>query len=328
MKYLLYFIFFLSCAELTCSTVLVIGGGPTGIGAAIEARLALHDVILVEKREQYTRLSTMSLSHDTLAIFEKWNVAIPLLQVLDFNGTRRGFILLKDLEQGLYSRADELGVQRIHGEFIDFAHDSALIHTARGDQLFAYEILVGADGAHSLVRQKLGIECRLLGESSGGIVMVPATHQEGKLTVEFQPHPHLLTKKVSIPTASVLFFQNRPMSSEKLSLPDMIRLAREIGWQQDALKMASENCIALENIPIYLQCARCFSDPTKSVILLGDAAAAASFYSGAGVNFCFKTTQLAGKLFGANQQEKAHEQFNHDMAIEVEQLINLNLPFF
>lgn len=325
MQYFLYqlktvFVFFALIVH--GSQIVVIGGGPTGLGAAIEARRFGHEVIIVEKREEYSRLSTMSLSATTLDIFEKWNLDIPLLEILDFNGTRRGFILLKDLEEALFKKAEEFDIQRIQAEFIDLIDShTAMIKTENGRDLIYYDLLIAADGAHSRVREKLEISPTVLSQAFGGICMVPSQNTPGKLSVEFKIYPNLLTKKVNVPHASVLFFQNK---QGNLHLHEMTQLTYELGWIDEAVKMGQESCIALENIPIYLQRVNRFSDSTKSVILLGDAAACASFYSGYGVNFCFQTTQLAAKFFCDSNYAK----FNHEMEIETEKLIQLNLPFF
>ncbi len=315
---------------LNASTVMIIGGGPTGLGAAIEARMAGLEVILVEKRECYSRQNTMSLSAGTLELFEKWNATIPLLEDLDFNGTRRGFLLLKDLEDGLALHADLLGVQRMRGEFIDFAEQtrSAIIQTERGNEILNYDILVGADGLHSRVREKLKIDCQLLNQTLGGVCMVQSHNPVGELSVEFQPHNDLFAKKVCVPNATVLFFQNRPFALKNLSLDQMTLFASELGWRQEAMKMGKESCIALENIPIYLQRAIAFSDPLRGVIILGDAASTASFFTGSGVNYCFKTTEIAGELFRTLHQENSFEQFNQNMEKEVECFIQMNLPYF
>ena len=74
------------------SSVVVVGGGPTGLGAAIEARLTGAEVILVEKREKYTRPNTISLYPVILDLFETWNAKIPLMSVLECYGERKGFV--------------------------------------------------------------------------------------------------------------------------------------------------------------------------------------------------------------------------------------------
>ena len=313
------------------SSVLVIGGGPTGLGAALEARKAGSNVILVEKRNAYTRQNTLFLYPVALDLFEKWNAPIFLMEELEFQGERRGFVLIKDLEKGLAHRADLLGIQRIQGEFIDFIEDShtAIIQTVDGNKFFSYDVLVGADGTHSRVREKLGIACHSLGESTGGISVIPTIHSEKKIIVEIQPHAEVFTKKVSTPSSTIVFIQNRPATFFKnLSSNEMIRFASEVGWQEDAMKMEEECLFNIENIPVHLQRATAFSDPIQGVILLGEAASSASFYQGKGANFSFKTVQIAGELFRNWLQEEAYERFNHDMEIEVTELINTNLPLF
>ena len=325
--------FLLAVIHLTAnpSSILVIGGGPTGLGAAIEARKSGADVILVEKRDTYTRQTTLFLYTVTLELFEKWNVPIPLMEELEFKGERRGFVFTKDLETSLAHRADTLGVQRIQGEFIDFIKGShtAIVQTADGNKYFPYDILVGADGTHSRVREKLGIACHSLGKSIGGISIVPAINSEKKIAVEIQPHTEVFAKKVSVPSATILFIQNKPDTPFKsLNSNEMIRFASEVGWQEEAMKMEMGNLFTIENIPIYLQRAATFSDSIQGVILLGDAASSASFYQGTGANFSFKTIQLARELFRNWQKEDTYAQFNHDMEIEATKLINISLPLF
>jgi len=333
-SYVVSFLFFLLGFGhlIACpSSVVVIGGGPTGLGAAIEARQAGAEVILVEKRDEYTRHNTLFLYPVALDLFEKWNAQIPLMEPLELKGERRGFVLIKDLETSLALRADALGIQRIHGEFIDFVpgSQSVIIHTAEGEKFLSYDLLVGADGVHSRVREKLGIDCHALGESIGGIAMVPGINLEKNILIDIQPHAEVFVKKVCIPSATILFLQYQPRTSvQTLVLSDMIRFSSEVGWQEEAKKMEAGSLLTMESIPICLQRATAFSDSGRGVILLGDAAGAASFYQGKGANFSFKTIQLAGKLFQSWPHEQAYEQFHHDMEVEVGELIKTSLPLF
>ncbi len=325
--------FFSSIANLVSSpiSVIVIGGGPTGLGAAIEAKEAGSDVILVEKRSTYTRQNTLFLYPKTLEILAYWNADIPLMERLEFKGERRGFVLIKDLEESLSARADELGVQRIQGEFMDFLENShtVIIHTESGNAQLHYDVLVGADGSHSKVREKLGIGSSSLGEARGGIAMVPAENPEGKITAEIQSHVHVIAKRVCVPSATILFMQNQPDTpTQNFSRNEMIRLASEMGWQEEAMKIEDGGLFEIENIFIPLQRSVAFSDPARDVILLGDAAAAASFYQGTGANFSFKTTQLAKDFFANWPHRQPYEQFNRDMETEVNGLIATSLPLF
>ncbi len=209
-------LFFSGIANLVASpaSVLVIGGGPTGLGSAIEAKKSGSDVVLVEKRGAYSRQNTLFLYTATVELLDLWNVEIPLMERLEFQGQRRGFVLIKDLEESLSIRAEELGVQRIQGEFIDFldAH-TAIVRTESGNELFHYDVLVGADGAHSRVREKLGIESSSLGGALGGLAMVHSHNPEGKITAEIQSQVDIIAKRVCVPSATILFMQSQPDTS-------------------------------------------------------------------------------------------------------------------
>lgn len=312
------------------SSVIVIGGGPTGLGAAIEAKKAGFEVILVEKRSSYTRLNTLFLEKAVLELFEEWNAPIPLLQELKLKGERRGFVLIKDLEEALSYRAYALGIHRIVGEFIDFAEDkrAAIIQTEKGKELFPYDILVGADGTHSRVRERLKIDCPSLAEAVGTVSMISALNPPEDIIVETKPHEKAFVKRVLIPSATVLFVQNRPGISLDLNVSEAIRIISEAGWEEDAAKMTECPILEQENIPINLQRSFAFSDLEKEVILLGDAAAVASFYQGQGANFSFKTIRIAKELFCSWPKEGSYESFNDAMQTEVEKLINISLPLF
>lgn len=159
--------------------------------------------------------------------------------------------------------------------------------------------------------------------------MISSINPEKKIIAEIRSHAEVFAKKVTVPLATVLFIQNQPgRSFESMSRNDMIRVVSEVGWQEEAMRMEEGSLFKMENVPIYLQRATAFSDTGRNVILLGDAAGTGSFYQGTGVNFCFKTTELAGKLFRGWPQREAYVQFDHDMEVAVEGLINTSLPLF
>lgn len=329
-----FLIFGLSAfATLTAQqrSVVVIGGGPTGLGAAIEAKLAGFQTTLVEKRGGYSRQNTLFLFTSTLELIEEWNAPISFLEELEFKGQRRAFVLIKDLEMGLASFAENLGVQRVLGECIGFSREkrAVYIQTEEGQKNLSYDILVGADGTHSRVREMAGIANEILGEGAGGVSMVFAQNPKNQIIVEIQSHPEVFAKKVYVPNATVLFFQNQPQTPfHPLDLERMIDLCSEIGWQKEADCLANGSLFAMENISIPLQRSATFSDPERSLILLGDAAASASFYMGAGVNFSFKTIRFAKEFFKDWPQISAYERFNRDMEEQASWLIDLSRPLY
>lgn len=313
-------------------SVLVIGGGPTGLATAIEAHLAGADVTIVEKRDAYTRQNTLFLYTATLELFDKWGVAVPAMQELYFREQRRGFALIKDLENSLATRVHELGISRIQGEFTDFVENelAAVIQTSKGEIRIPYDILVGADGTHSKVRDTLNIPCSYFGEAIAGVAMIPATNAEKKIGVEIGKYEAVFAKRVTTPYATVLLMQNRPgVAIEEITKNELAKFAFENGWQEDAWKIETAGILYIENIAISLQRALAFCHPSKKVILVGDTAGSASFYQGMGANYSFKTAEFAGDFFKQwKSTPDAYDSFNQKMETATQKLIEDSQPLF
>lgn len=312
-------------------SVVVIGGGLTGQAAAIEAHMAGAHVVVVEKRESYSRQSTLFLYTATLNLFDKWNVTLPHMTELEFKGERRGFVLIKDLEDSLAKRVHELGIQRLHGEFKDFAdrEQAAVIQTMNGDVSLPYDILVGADGAHSHVREKLGIPCIFFGEAIAGVAMVPAINPEKKIMVEMGKHADVFAKKVTIPFATILFIQKRPSASiDEIKQKELVKFSYEIGWLEEAGKIETSGMFNIENIPVYLKRAEVFTNSERAAILLGDAAGCGSLFQGTGANISLKTAELSGDFFRQFPEEEAYDCFNRNMEKVIDALMKDSMPLF
>ncbi len=329
--------FCLSCLSFSFASeakplsVVVVGGGPTGLGTAIEAHLSGADVTVIEKRQKYIRVNTLFLYTVTLELFNKWKVSVPNMAELEFKGQRRGFVLIKDLEDSLTKRVHELGIRRVQGEFRDFVEGerAAIIQTADGEILLPYDVLVGADGANSRVREKLEIPCTTLGYAIAGMAMVSATNPEKKIGAEIRTHKDIFAKKVTVPNASILFIQSRPDSVvEEMGKNELAHFTYAVGWQEEAEKIEEGGILSIENVPVYLQRATVFYHPHKSAILLGDAAGSASFYQGMGANFSLKSTELAGELFRQFHEETALASFERNMEKAVDVLMQDSLPLF
>lgn len=316
-------------------SVVVVGGGPTGLAAAIEAHEAGADVLVVEKRNAYARLNTLFLYTVTLNLFDKWQLKVPLMTELEFKGEKRGFVLIKDLEESLARKVDELGIQKIRGKFKGFAvgEKAAIIQTQKGHISLPYDILVGADGANSRVREKLGIPTQSSGEAIAGIAMVSATNPEKKIGVEIGKHSDVFVKKVTVPHANILLVQNRPtVPLKELTQREIAKFCYELGWLEEARKIEAGGILNIENIRVNLKRAKTFVDPHKAVILLGDAAGCGSFYQGMGANSSLKTAELAGIFFrefrSAEASAAAWDQFNQSMEKVIDTLIKDSIPLF
>ncbi|MBU6446315.1 MAG: FAD-dependent monooxygenase [Verrucomicrobia bacterium] len=308
--------------------ILVIGGGPAGLGAAIEARLSGADVAVVEKRDVYTRQNTLFLYTSTLELLERWGVHVPLMQELYFQGERRGYVLIKDLENALSQKLADLGVVQMRGECHRVQGQQAWIQTSEGELRIPYDLLVAADGAHSHLREQLGIPSIHYGEALAGVVMIPAVHKEGLISVQILNHPQVYIKKVMIPSATVFFFQTRPdAAGGPIGLHECVQFAEDMGLEEAEL-MKSHCLFCLDNVPIDVQKMERFADPMQNMIFLGDAAATSSFYLGTGANYAFKMTQVAKTLFQHFSQEGAFAQFDEEMRPVCEELVQLSVPLF
>ncbi len=309
----------------------MIGGGPTGLGIAIEARQLGIEVILVEKRSSYTRQNVLFLYPSSLALFDAWGVSVPMMERPEYKGEERGLVLIHYLEEALRERAEILGVEVVEGEYIDFIEDApiALIQTEAGKKRVFYDLLIGADGTHSKVREQLQIDNLLLGEAMGIISDIPKENLDKEVTVENLIHDDAFAKRVFVPHSTLVFMQTVPKKMTlDFALVKMIQIASELGWNEEVAKMMQGELSLIENVPIYLQRSSTFSDPKKKAIIIGDAAASASFYQGTGANFSLKTTQIAKELLESDLDLASFEKFNQMMSKEVDWLIDISLPLF
>ena len=148
--------------------VLIAGGGPIGLAAAIEARLAGLDVIVAEPRGgPIDKACGEGLMPGALPLLARLGVdpaGMPLRGVSYNTPTRRADHLFGTgagrgvrrvvLHDALAARARELGVDRVVARVESVRQDADGVVAAgiRGSWLF------GADGLHSTVRRLAGLE--------------------------------------------------------------------------------------------------------------------------------------------------------------------------
>ncbi len=153
---------------MTDVDVIVVGGGPVGLAAAIEARLAGMTVAIVEPREGVIdKACGEGLMPGAVPLLARLGVdpaGMPLRGV-SYNtprsradhvfrtGAGRG-VRRTVLHSALSARAVELGVERLVARVDALEQDDAGVWAAgiRGSWLF------GADGLHSTVRRLAGLE--------------------------------------------------------------------------------------------------------------------------------------------------------------------------
>lgn len=305
MKKFLYFITLLSLPLFAEDlSVVIIGGGPAGLATALEARAQGCKVILIEKRESYTRPRTLFLSDSSLKLLEKWSVDTSPIKIVNFDdGTLVGFISVHLLEQQLEKRALELGVKKICEEFQGFPIAQS------------YDVIVGADGLHSRVREALCIQNICLAIAKGAFVKILDEEDESE---EFEISPVIkveegFLRRTKIPKGSLIFAQF-PKNASKETLQ---RACIAQGWN------GVITAVSAFDFDVFLTQASAFSNRGKSAIILGDAAATASFFQGLGANTALKTAEIAGRFFQEfqNNPEGAYEHYDQSMKETTTELI-------
>lgn len=302
-------------------SVLIIGGGPAGLAAAIEAKLNGCDVVVVEKRDAYTRARWLILLNNTLRLLKRWDVDTSELSLgyLENEGSV-GFLPINDLEECLEKRVRGLGINIIRGEFQGFRDDHAVvILPQKGHITLAYDVIVGADGPSSILRKSLGIENTCLGSAMGAVAIIPS-FVESSLTIHSAVKlKNGYIRNVTFPFSNMVFTQ----FSEKALKDDVWKALEEQGADTHATVVKNDKAILYTSIKIILQQAQSFSDENRSAILIGDAAATASFFQGMGVNTAFMAVEIAGRFFKEIQMQKidAFQNFNRSIKKVTDQMI-------
>jgi menaquinone-9 beta-reductase len=147
--------------------VLIAGGGPVGLAAAIEARLAGLDVLVVEPRDgPIDKACGEGLMPGALPELARLGVdpsGVPFAGIAYSDGRRRvehrfasgpgRGVRRTVLHAVLRSRAENLGV-RFHDGRVDAVHQRAGFVEAAG---LRADWLLGADGLHSAVAREVGL---------------------------------------------------------------------------------------------------------------------------------------------------------------------------
>ena len=159
--------------------VLVIGGGPVGLAAAIRARLSGLTVTLIEPRtgpiDKACGEGLMPGAVEALAAIGVSPVGMPIAGFRYIDGNRtvthrlrqspgRGVRRLA-LSEALEARADEVGVDRIVGRVEELDQTAGTVRAAGVEARWAF----ACDGLHSGVRRSLGLERHARGPRRYGL---------------------------------------------------------------------------------------------------------------------------------------------------------------
>lgn len=310
-----FYLFAVESSQPTCSfNVVVIGAGPAGLATAIEARQAGASVQVIEKRDAYTRLQGVFLLDHSLDLLKKWGVSVEHVKIARTAPDMRiGFVQLSLLEKAMAKRATEIGIEISRGELVGLKGDKTiLVETASNKTLIAhYDVLVGADGAHSKTRDALGIGVNHLGSAKAYAVFIPLARS---VMPPFEVSPTIAgadyyLRRIKTPEGSIIFMQSfAPVSQEKLREG----VAKE-GWVNEVRELAEPRGFPVD---VELSQAQAFSDAKNVAILVGDAAATASFFRGMGANTAFRTAEVAGVFFETLIQKGLADYYGFDQAVK------------
>ncbi len=165
---------------MTSHSVVIAGGGPTGLMLAGELALAGVDVAVVERRpsQELHGARALGISSRTIEVLDQRGIAdrflaagqtaqvagfaVTRLDISDFP-TRHNYGLAlrqKHIERILAGWVTELGVPILYGrEITGFVEDDTGVDVALADgQSLRARYLVGCDGGRSLVRKTAGID--------------------------------------------------------------------------------------------------------------------------------------------------------------------------
>ena len=165
---------------MTNHTVVIAGGGPTGLVLAAELALSRVDVAIVERRETQDLAGARAggLHSRTIEVLDQRGVADRFLaegQIMPVAGfamvslgigdfpTRHNYVLAlsqERIERTLAAWVAELGVPIYRGrEVTGFVQDDTGVDVELGgDRPLRAKYLVGCDGGRSLIRKKAGID--------------------------------------------------------------------------------------------------------------------------------------------------------------------------
>ncbi|CDR35178.1 FAD-dependent monooxygenase [Criblamydia sequanensis] len=309
--------------------VLIIGGGPAGLAAAIEAKSEGAEVTLVEKRKDYNRQQVLFLGKTTIGLLTKWRVEPKALSICQArNGSKVGIIKICDLEASLKEKVNHMGVKVLFGEFVkaNAKGKKALIRSEDKLINLSYDLIIGADGRESALRKEFNLPLKKLGKASGTIAFIPMLQKNiPDITDTIKAGPFFL-RKITLENASIIFMQ----SSQEYTLDDFSRCVADLEWSKEAELIQKNEVKIFTGIPVYLQKVERLSDPENEVLLVGDAAATASFFEGRGGNTGFKEASLIGPFIKnfLQDKKKAYLEFNETMKVLTEELVEASRYLF
>jgi flavin-dependent dehydrogenase len=160
--------------------VVVVGGGPVGLGTAVEARLAGFEVTVIEPRaDPVDKACGEGLMPGAVKALARLGVTLsgrPFRGIAYVQGGSRAQALFRNgeglgvrrtaLHAALTARAEELQVRRVTGRVTGVVQDSTGVDVLGPSVALRASWVIAADGLHSPLRRGVGLERTAPAESS------------------------------------------------------------------------------------------------------------------------------------------------------------------
>lgn len=314
--------------------VVVIGAGPAGLVSALEANQAGATVSVIEKRAQYTRKQHIILDEPSLNTLKRLDIDCPELSL--FQPAKVGIVPINKLEEALKKKAILQGISILAGTMKKINSNNTVTIKRKDQHLteLGYDVLIGADGGNSNVRSELGISMRSFGEAAWGAGSVlklsdPKGFSLDTFHIEdpYSQSPCSLRRFVSPDGYSVVFSH----SHKNLNREEFSHVIESVGFKEEAELIRAEKELGYyDNVSIKLVQARQFLSSSASALIIGDAAASASFFEGKGANTAIATAVISGEYirnrFAGNSD--ADEIFHKKMEARTLEMIQASQYLF
>lgn len=323
--------------------VLIVGEGPAGLTSAILAAQQGESVTLIKARETYTRNQVLFLKPSSLNLLK--NIGINLnIEKINLNGSQQGLVKIKHLESALLEMVNQLGVKIIQGEFKSLNNKEAVVELKnqgeKSEISISYDLLIGADGAHSGVRTASDIKCKQIGKRTlATTCFIPSCAENNGIETFFKEFKDQSSSLRLIETKIGKFFMLH--SKEPISeggKEKIVQILEQENFQAAASQLTSyiehkngnSEGFIIENLGVSLQQVSSCINENKKVALIGDAVATGTFFLGRGANFAFDTALQTQELIKKIKAKDplAYSSFDHSIQQLSNELIKSSQHLF
>lgn len=303
--------------------VVIVGGGPVGLSAAIEARLAGLSVVVIEPRdESIDKACGEGLMPGAVPLLARLGVdpaGMPLRGV-SYNTARRRIdhlfrtgagrgVRRTTLHDALSTRARELGAERAMGRVESFTHDAegVTVNGIRAGWLF------GADGLHSTVRRLAGLERTVTGRKRFGLRQ--HFHVEpwsDLIEVHWAKHAEVYVTPISEDVVGISIL-GAPKTDFKETIAGIPALAARL--------KGAEAATTLRGAGPFRQ--RASRPSAGRVLLVGDASGYVDAITGEGLRLGFDQARVAVEtVLGLGDYDRAWKRSTRDFRVLTSGLVN------